>query len=167
MNIKCVVFSALLAAPFAAIADSPDSDFYVQAAQSGMFEVDASFMAEDKGANPEVKRFASMVVKDRAGANLQLRNMGTAKGVELPHATNAQQKVTETSLDKLTGANFDKAFLQAQISSHQQTIDLFEKEAASGHDLQAKAFAKANLPVLQRTVKAATDLAGSMGVSLD
>ena len=165
MNIKGVVLSALLVAPFAALADSPDSDFYVRAAQGGMFEVDASFLAEDKGGSPEVKQFASALVKERAAANLKLRAMGTAKGVDLPHATTAEQKAAKANLDGLTGATFDKAYLRSQINSHQQTIDLFQKEAASGHDPQAKAFAKASLPVLQRNMKAANELAGTLGVS--
>jgi putative membrane protein len=167
MNIKGVVLSALLVAPLAALADSPDSDFYVRAAQGGMFEVDASFLAEDKGVNPELKQLATAVVHDRGAANLKLRAMGSKKGVDLPHATTAQQKATETKLDGLTGVTFDKAYLKAQLDSHQQTVDLFQKEATSGHDAQAREFAKQTLPALQRNLKTASDLAGSMGVSLN
>jgi putative membrane protein len=53
------------------------------------------------------------------------------------------------------------------IKDHQEDIAEFQKEAASGEDADAKAFAEATLPTLQKHLKRIQSIATDMGISAD
>jgi putative membrane protein len=65
----------------------------------------------------------------------------------------------------MTGDTFDKSYIKAQVQAHQNTIALFRKEIASGHDADAQAFAKATLPTLRSHLKAIDAIAADTGMS--
>jgi putative membrane protein len=165
MKIKALVLFALAAAPLTAFADSPDASFYKNAAEGGMFEVDAGTLAQTKGSAQGVKDFGSMMVKDHSAANDKLKGIAASKGVELPGHSSVGQMATKAKLDVLSGETFDKSYIKSQLKAHRETIGLFRKEAASGQDPDAQAFAKATLPTLRTHLKAITTLAADAGIS--
>ena len=129
---------------------SEEQDFYWKAAAGGLFEVEAAKLAIKNANNPDVKTLAAELLKDHQKANQDLTAIGEAKGMSTPaHLTKEQDK----SLEKLkgeTGASFDKSYVGLMISDHPNDISLFEKQSEAGKDPQLKAFAKEQLPMLQR-----------------
>jgi putative membrane protein len=155
-----------LAAPILAYADSnPDASFYKNAAEGGMFEVDAGNLAESKGNSQAVKDFAAMMVKDHSAANDKLKSIAASKDISLPSSASVGQMGTKAKLDLLSGDTFDKSYIKSQIKAHRETVALFNKEIASGQDPDAKAFAKATLPTVKAHLKAITTIAAGAGVS--
>jgi putative membrane protein len=69
----------------------------------------------------------------------------------------------KAKLDVLTGDAYDKSFINTQIKAHEQAIALFKKEATSGQDADAKAFAAATLPTLRKHLKEARSIALQAG----
>jgi putative membrane protein len=155
----------LLAAPLAALADSPDASFYKNAAEGGISEVDAGNLASTKGNSQAVKDFGAMMVKDHSAANDKLKSIASAKGVDLPSSASVSQMAGKAKLDVLSGDTFDKSYIKSQVKAHRQTIALFKKEIASGQDADAKAFATSTLPTLHTHMKAITKIAADAGVS--
>jgi putative membrane protein len=72
---------------------------------------------------------------------------------------------TKAKLEVLSGETFDKSYIKGQIKAHEKTLALFRKEMASGHDPDAKAFAKQTLPTVRSHLKAINAIASSAGVS--
>ena len=150
------IFAALLvSAPLAAVAAdaTPDAAFYKKAAEAGISEVDAGNLAKDKGASGDVKDFGAMMVKDHTAANDKLKAIAAGKGIALPTSASILQMANKTKLEILSGDTFDKSYSKGQIKAHQDTIVLLKMEIASGHDADAKAFAKATLPTVQAHLK--------------
>jgi putative membrane protein len=73
---------------------------------------------------------------------------------------------TKTKLNVLSGDAFDKSFVKTMIKDHEQAIAGFRKEAASGQDPDAKAFAKDTLPTLRSHLKKIQAIAADMGISV-
>jgi putative membrane protein len=73
---------------------------------------------------------------------------------------------TKTKLNVLSGDSFDKSFVKTMIKDHEQAIAEFRKEAASGQDPDAKAFAKDTLPTLRSHLKKIQAVAADMGISV-
>jgi putative membrane protein len=165
MKIKGIVLFAIVAAPLSVLADSPDASFYKKAAEGGMFEVDAGTLAQNKGSSQGVKDFAAMMVKDHSAANDKLKSIASSKSVDLPSHSSVGQMATKAKLDVLSGDTFDKSYIKSQVKAHRETIGLFRKEAASGQDADAKAFAAATLPTLRGHMKAIKALAVDAGIS--
>ena len=155
----------LVAAPLAALADSPDASFYKNAAEGGISEVDAGNLASTKGSSQAVKDFGTMMVKDHSAANDKLKSIASSKGVDLPTSASMSQMATKAKLDVLSGDTFDKSYIKSQVKAHRETIALFKKEIASGQDADAKAFATSTLPTLRTHMKDITKIAADAGVS--
>ena len=152
-------------APLTAMASSPDASFYKHAAHGGIAEVEAGNLAQQKSTNPKVKDFGAMMVKDHTAANNKLKALADSKGVSLPGNSSVGQMAIKAKLEVLSGETFDKSYVKGQIKAHEATVDLFQKEMASGKDADAKAFAKESLPTIRSHLKAIRAIAASVGVS--
>ena len=147
-------------------ASNPDASFYKNAAEGGIFELDAGHMAQEKGTSQQLKDFGAMMVKDHTAASDKLQSMASSKNITLPTSASVAQMATEEKLKVLSGKTFDKSYVKSQVSAHQKTIALFEKEASSGRDSDAKAFASATLPTLRAHLKAITSIATNLGATV-
>ena len=163
---KRVMALLMLAAPMMVFAESnPDSSFYKNAAEGGIFEVDAGTIAQNKGNSQPLKDFGAMMVKDHSAANDKLKALAASKNITLPTSASVGQMASKAKLDVLSGDTFDKSYIKGQIKAHRDTIALFKKEIASGQDADAKSFASATLPTVQSHLKAIKGIATAAGVS--
>jgi putative membrane protein len=157
----------ILAAPLAAFgADAnPDASFYKNAAEGGLFEVDAGNLAQQKSSNQAVKDFGAMMVKDHTAANQKLQSIAASKNITLPTSASMKQMATKAKLDVLSGDTFDKSYIKSQVAAHEQTVALFQKEIATGQDPDAKAFASQTLPTVRAHLKAIRSIAANSASS--
>lgn len=121
--------------------DSADKSFALKAAQGGMTEVQLGQLAGDKAASQEVKDFGSKMVTDHGKANDELKSIAGTKGITLPDKLDAKHQAMVDKLSGLSGAAFDKAYVEAMVTAHKKDHALFSKEASSGKDSDIKAFA--------------------------
>jgi len=157
----------LIIASTAAFAAAPDASFYKTLAQGGIAEVEAGKLDQQKGADPKVKDFGAMMVKDHSEANDKLKSLATSKGVSLPTSASMSQGATKAKLEVLSGQTFDKSYIKGMIKDHKEDIAEFNKEATSGQDPDAKAFAAATLPTLKEHLQKIESIASTAGVKAD
>jgi putative membrane protein len=163
---KRVLALLMLTSPIIALgASNPDALFFKHAAEGGIFEVDAGTLAQDKGSEQNIKDFGAMMVKDHSAANDKLKAIAAAKNLDLPTSASIPQMADKAKLEVLSGKTFDKSYIKGEIKAHRETIAMFRKEAATGQDAQAKAFAVATLPTLKSHLKSIEGIAASAGVS--
>ena len=128
---------------------SPDASFAIKAAQGGTAEVKMGQLAAQKGANPDVKAFGQQMVDDHSKANDDLKSVAQREGMTLPEDVNAHQHAMYSKLERLSGPEFDRAYVRGMVMDHQEDVKEFQKEANSGSDEQIKAFASRTLPIIQ------------------
>jgi len=144
---------------------NPDASFYKKAAEGGIAEVELGKLAREKSASQSVKDFAAMMVADHSAANEQLKGIAATKDIKLPDSPSLAQKATKTKLELLSGARFDKSYINGMIKDHEEDIKEFQKEAATGRDPEAKAFARSTLPTLQTHLNKIQSIAQSAGLT--
>lgn len=128
---------------------SPDTAFAIKAAQGGLAEVKLGRLAAEKGSSADVKAFGQQMVDDHGKANEQLRSAAESVGMTLPSDVNGKQQAMYDRLSKLSGAQFDSAYVKGMMMDHQEDIKEFKKESESGTDEKIKSFASQTLPVIQ------------------
>ncbi|MGA8540790.1 MAG: DUF4142 domain-containing protein, partial [Terriglobales bacterium] len=89
-----------------------DQRFVKGAAEGGMEEVELGRLAELKGSSDDVKKFGQRMVDDHSKANDKLKELAAAKSITLPEKPTAKQEATKDRLMKLSGAEFDKAYMR-------------------------------------------------------
>lgn len=128
---------------------SEDIEFIFDAARGSMAEVELGKLAAERAKNDEVKKFAQKMVDDHSKAGDELKTIAERKGIKLPQEMDAKSKALVARLQKLNGAAFDRAYMQAMVGDHLKDVNEFKKEANSGRDPQVKSFASTTLPTLE------------------
>lgn len=133
---------------------SEEENFWTAAAEGGIAEVEMGKLAVQKAQNPEVKKFAQMMITDHTKANNELKGIAAKNKIKLPETYGPNQKTTIDELNRLTGADFDREYVQAMVDDHTADVALFEDQATDDSDPQAMAFAAKTLPVLKKHLDA-------------
>jgi putative membrane protein len=138
-----------------ATATGPD-EFVEDAAHGGMAEVELGKLATSKAKDAEVKKFGQMMVTDHTKANNELKTLAQTKKWTLPTDAGPHKDTIE-ELGKLSGEEFDRAYVDQMVEDHEADVEAFEEQAQSSADAELKAFAAKTLPTLKEhleTIKA-------------
>jgi len=98
------------------------------------------------------------MVDDHSKANDQLKQIAGKSNIEVPAALDSKHQTRVDKLAKLSGPEFDKAYLKDQVKDHERDVDDFKSEAQGGSDENVKQFALQTLPTLQEHLTAVKDL---------
>jgi putative membrane protein len=124
--------------------NSSDQKFIKTAALQGKSEVMISELGAKKAESTMVKHVATMMIEDHTKTNEELTALAQAKGVELTVADDPKASKVIADLEKSSGKEFDKEFLDQLEADHKKTIKLFEEAATDSKDAAEK-----TLPVLK------------------
>jgi putative membrane protein len=136
VSVMSVTAAVLSAAPVVAqgVNDAQIAAIVVTANQ---VDVDAGKLAESKGTHPEVKAFGRQMAADHSGVNKQATALVTKLGVKPEDNPTAQSLKSGGAenvkrLTGLTGAAFDKAYIDQEVVYHQQVLDAIDKTLIPG-----------------------------------
>lgn len=141
------------------------ADFVTRAASSSMMEVEAGKLAQQRATNPQVKEFASMMVKDHTAANEELRKLATSKNITLPDSMGNDHMDHMRDLREKQGAEFDREYMDKMVTAHDNDISMFEDVAEDQEypDAEVKAFANKTLPKLREHHQRAQQIRDGLG----
>jgi len=144
---KTSLFAAVLfALSTPAFAQSPnDAQIASIVVTANQVDIDAGKLAATKAADPEVKKFANLMVADHTGVNKQAVALVTK--LKVKPEDNDTSKSLKAGGDKnladlkgLSGAAFDKAYIDHEVAYHQAVLDAVDKTlipSASNAELKA------------------------------
>ncbi|HEX2973020.1 MAG TPA: DUF4142 domain-containing protein [Tepidisphaeraceae bacterium] len=141
-----------------------DKDFVDKAASGGMFEVQLGTYATTKAQNPDVKKFGQHMVDDHSKANQQLTQIAQQKGITVPQTMDSKDRKNYDRLTKMSGAEFDRAYMSQMIKDHEKDIKEFKHQAQNGKDQDLKTFASNTVPTLESHLRLAEEIAPKVGV---
>jgi putative membrane protein len=142
--------------------NQPDRIFIREATIAGMAEVETSKLAEQKGQSDAVKNFGRQMVRQHTTANDRLATLAKADNVPQPGEFDHEHQAMRERLETLSGAAFDRAYIQGQRADHQRTAQLLEYEIGSGQDAELKTFASETLPIVLQHLQMAQDIDAQM-----
>ena len=147
MKLSGFLFAAALAvAPGVAHAQSiNDAQIAHIVVTANQVDVDAGKVAQTRASNAEVKKFAQQMIADHEGVNKQAVALATRLKVtpqdnDTSKALKAGGDKNIANLKTLSGAAFDKAYVDQEVGYHQAVLDAIDKTlipGASNADLKA------------------------------
>ncbi len=122
-----------LALSGAARAQAPnDAQIAAIVVAANQVDVDAGKLAKSRTKNKEVKAFAQQMITDHTGVNKQA--VALVKKLKVKPEENDTSKSLKqggadniAKLKKLKGAEFDKAYIDHEVTYHQQVLDAIDK----------------------------------------
>jgi putative membrane protein len=134
--------------------------FLAQAGSANEWEIESSQLALQMSTNPGVRNLASTIIADHTAMGQQVAAAAASAGLTPPPP--ALLPPQQSMLDQLraagSGPSFDMAYQQAQISAHQQAIQLMQNYAAQGDVPALRAVASQAIPVMQKHLSMAQAL---------
>ena len=145
--------------------NSSDLKFVQMAADIDAREVQFSQRAKEKSQNEQVREFATLMIQDHGQMNRELLKLAERfhdSGGPPYKRQEPSVKKAVAELAELQGAEFDRRYMQAMLKDHQESVRLFEREAANGKDPELKALAAKTLPHLKAHLEKAQQIAAAL-----
>jgi putative membrane protein len=125
--------------------------YMAQAGSADQFEIQSGQLALQASQNPAIRNFANMIVADHTRSTQMVVSAAQSAGLTPPPPAllPAQQAMLDQLRSAGSGPSFDMAFQQAQISAHQQALQLHQNYAAQGDVPALRTAAGQIVPVVQ------------------
>lgn len=127
-----------------------DRDWVLESASGGLFEVESSKLALQKGVDESEREFAQMMIDDHSKANNELKAIASRKGLSTPPALNPKHQQLMDELRGLNARPFQDRYHQIQVTEHEEAIRHFERGANTLKDQDLRSFAERTLPTLRK-----------------
>src|SRR6202050_1959016 len=99
-----------------------DKKFVREAAQGGMAEVELGKLAVQNASSDDVKKFGQRMIDDHRKTNDKLKEVASKEGITLPNSLAATDQAIKTRLSKLSGDQFDKAYMKDMVRDHKKDV---------------------------------------------
>ncbi len=147
---------------FAAGVKHGDAKILKDMAGADMAEVQAGKAASSKASSDDVKKFAQQMQDDH-GKNLsEVQSLAQQKSVDLPSSPPKKDQRAMSKVDKLSGAQFDKAYMDEMVKDHQKDLKDLQKAAAKAKDAGIKSEAQKTAQVVQQHLQMAQQIDQSL-----
>jgi putative membrane protein len=131
---KCFLAAALFALAASGVYAQVPNDAQIAAivVTANQVDIDAGELAKSRSNNKEVKEFAQRMITDHSGVNKAATDLVTrlkVKPQENPTSASLKKGGDDTlsRLKGLKGAEFDKAYVDNEVTYHQAVLDAIDK----------------------------------------
>jgi len=125
-------------AGFAQDTKSADKSFIKDASEGSLAEVNFAKLALQKSKDPNVRKFAERMVKDHEMLIREMRPFAVKYDVK-PSGTPMMDHAKYEELKMKSGTDFDRAYVEAMVKGHHDTLKTFMDEENSTADPKLKA----------------------------
>jgi putative membrane protein len=141
-NVMCCALlggAALLTVRTANAQTDDDKKFLATAAQSDVNEIKLSQLAEQKATDPAVKAFAHKMVVEHKKMSASMKPFSDSWGLTPPADLDTDHQQEYDKLNGLSGADFDKEYIDQMVTDHAKALNAFTSEAKDTKDAKFRA----------------------------
>src|SRR3954468_19521463 len=126
-----------------------DAKFIREVAADNMLEIQMAQLADQKAQSSSVKQFAERLQSDHERMQGDWTSMASGSGYSFKPGIGKNHRSKRNKLQKLSGQDFDRAFMTQIVQDHKDYIDYFEKEGRAAHSTQVRQLVNRDLSTLR------------------
>jgi putative membrane protein len=138
--------------------NAEDVEFLVDAMRTGLAEVQLGELAAQRGDDARVRDYGTRLKRDHSAQVAEIERMLKPLQVTTPVEPSAQAQTHHAALARLSGEQFDAAFVEMMIASHTEAIEKYGAQTHANPDRTLSDFASRTLPVLREHLAVAESL---------
>lgn len=151
-------------------ADLSDANIVALLDHANQADSAAGALAVKKATNPQVKKFAQMMMADHHKLRQQGAELAKKLGVTPePPANDPVTELARKEMDTLQavpkGAAFDRTYIQQEIAAHQAVLDLADQAHGAADNEQLKTLIEQARPLIENHLKQAQAIEKEIGTS--
>lgn len=135
-----------------------DAKFLLDALRSSKAEVQMGELAQQRSHNGAVQQFGEKLQADHAKAADEIETLLEPLNMNVPTEPSAEQQNHHAALAKLSGEEFDRAFVRLMVASHREAIAKYEAQTHANPNKQLAELATKQLPALRQHLATAESL---------
>jgi putative membrane protein len=137
--------------------------FIRHAGSSNLMEIRLGQVAQSRASNSAVKQFGQRMIDDHTRLQNQLTAVVSSAGVSFVPGMDASHQQLASRIERLSGAEFDRTYMQAMIQGHQDDVNQFQTQSQSARSTQVRNLASGSLPLLQQHLSLAVQVGSQVG----
>jgi putative membrane protein len=134
------------------------AEFLVEALRTSLAEARLGELATQQSYDARVRDYGARLRSDHTAHATEIERLLEPLGVTIPTEPSAEALTQQATLERLTGKEFDAAFVQLMIWSHTEAIEKYGAQTHANPDRALHDFAAASLPMLREHLAAAEAL---------
>ena len=139
--------------------------FVEKAAREQLGEIALGRLAMKKASDKKVKELGAEIVEDHQYASEELKEVSAQEEIYLPVEMDAQQKKTYQRLSRLSGNEFDRAFVAYLLKKHRKDMDELRNHAAKLRNENVRQWAETTEPIMAVHLNKAEYVADALGMN--
>jgi putative membrane protein len=151
---------------------SPDARVLAKLHKTNQMEITMGQMAVQKAQSPAVKAYGEKLIRDHGQSDRDITTMAGTMQLDLAqvplHQKPGAERKHQATMDKLnslTGAAFDRAFIDAMIEGHQQKITSISAMQKKLANPEVQSLVEKTLPVLKDHEQSAERIRRELGTA--
>lgn len=141
--------------------DQSSLNFINTAIDGGRTEVKLASVATHISQNPRIVRFAKMMTTDHTKGIEELKALRKKELINPNDVLSPEHRKLIDSLSKLSGTDFDKAYMHVMVADHEKTADLFREETQE-REASVQTLARKTLPTIEMHLDSAKAIAATL-----
>ena len=164
--IGMLVFVVSLPAVVIATESVPQAtaSFLQHAADGQQSEIHLGQLAVQKAENAQVKQFGARMIEDHQKARQEVQQLASKGGLTLISMPDASHRQIQTQLEKLSGKEFDRAYVTTMLREHAKEKKVLEQHALVEKNQEVRQWAAGAVPVVEEHLIKAKTIASSLGI---
>ena len=145
------------------LAKEQDERFLVGAVEFDYEQIMIGKLAQQRASSTEVKDLAKMLEETHRNSRSELGSMGILKSIAVPSVPTKAAHQAYDKLNEVSIEDFDAAYLNRVVASHNDAIMLFEECIKSNNDADIRTWAIGKLPDLRMHLTKVIELDAQYG----
>jgi putative membrane protein len=140
-----------------------DRKFIHEVGADHFLEIQMAQLAERKGESQAVRQFAERVASDHERMQNDWVGMASRNGYPFKPGMGKNHRAKLTKIEKLSGREFDRAYITTVVQDHKDYINYFEKEGQAAQSSQVRQLVNRDLGTLRSHFTQAKRIGGQVG----
>lgn len=135
-----------------------DRNFATQASNENLTLMDNGRLAIANAEDTRVRQLGQLIVDESGASQVGLQQAAQQAEIPIMLTPGTDSKMQHAQLAKMTGEEFDRAYITATVATYEKMVHLHEMQGNTGLDKGMKAYAKERLPELKKRLAKAKEL---------
>jgi putative membrane protein len=138
--------------------NAEDLEFLAEAMRSALGELELGELATQRSYDPRVRDYGEKLKRDHTAQATEIERMLAPLNVEVPEEPGAEALAHRARLERLSGQEFDAAFIEMMIAAHTEAIEKYGAQTHANPDRALADFASKSLSMLREHLATAQSL---------
>lgn len=126
------------------------TEFINDAVVGSLMEVQLGQIAQKKALSQQVRDYGKMMEKDHSDASNKLKPVLQTLALSAPETMDKEHQDKIDNMNKKTGKDFDKEYIDEMVSDHKDDVEDFEEAQKKLPSGELKTWVENTLPVLRQ-----------------